>query len=95
MQISPTTPPAKRARAKVKNDAAPLPPKKPRSRKKSAAPAAGPDAELVAMYPGPGTVASLIATTAYFLAAQRNFAPGQELDDWLEAERRVRSDYAG
>jgi hypothetical protein len=27
--------------------------------------------------------------TAYFIAAERNFAPGRELDDWLEAERRV------
>ncbi len=33
----------------------------------------------------------LIATTAYFLAAARGFEPGRELDDWLEAERRVRS----
>jgi hypothetical protein len=33
----------------------------------------------------------LIATTAYYLAAERNFAPGHELDDWLEAERRVRA----
>jgi hypothetical protein len=30
-----------------------------------------------------------IATTAYFLAAARNFEPGRELEDWLEAERRV------
>ena len=32
-----------------------------------------------------------IATTAYFLAAGRNFEPGHELEDWLEAERRVRA----
>jgi hypothetical protein len=31
-----------------------------------------------------------IATAAYFLAAMRNFEPGHELEDWLEAERRVR-----
>jgi Protein of unknown function (DUF2934) len=31
-----------------------------------------------------------IAVAAYFLAAQRNFAPGFELDDWLQAERQVR-----
>lgn len=31
----------------------------------------------------------MIATMAYFLAAERHFAPGHELDDWLEAERRV------
>jgi len=32
----------------------------------------------------------MIATTACFLA-ERNFEPGRELQDWLEAERRVRS----
>jgi Protein of unknown function (DUF2934) len=31
-----------------------------------------------------------IATAAFYLAAERNFAPGRELDDWLEAERRIR-----
>lgn len=35
----------------------------------------------------------MIATTACFLAAERNFGPGRELEDWLEAERRVRSPY--
>ncbi len=29
----------------------------------------------------------LIATAAYFRAAQRGFAPGNELEDWLAAER--------
>jgi len=29
-----------------------------------------------------------IATAAYFKAEARGFAPGQELDDWLEAEAR-------
>ena len=32
----------------------------------------------------------MIATAAYHLAEQRNFEPGHELDDWLEAERRLR-----
>jgi Protein of unknown function (DUF2934) len=31
-----------------------------------------------------------IAMAAYFLAEHRNFAPGHELDDWLQAERLVR-----
>ena len=31
----------------------------------------------------------LIAEHAYFLAEQRGFKPGQELDDWLTAERNV------
>lgn len=33
----------------------------------------------------------MIATAAYYLAAARNFTPGHELDDWLEAERTVRA----
>jgi hypothetical protein len=28
----------------------------------------------------------LIAVEAYYLAQRRGFAPGHELDDWLEAE---------
>jgi Protein of unknown function (DUF2934) len=31
-----------------------------------------------------------IEIAAYFLAEQRNFSPGNELDDWLQAERQVR-----
>jgi hypothetical protein len=33
-----------------------------------------------------------IAERAYWRAERRNFAPGQELDDWLEAEREVDTD---
>jgi hypothetical protein len=32
----------------------------------------------------------LIRETAYFKAEARNFAPGVELQDWLEAEKEVR-----
>jgi hypothetical protein len=32
-----------------------------------------------------------IAIAAYFLAEQRNFTAGHELDDWLQAERQVRA----
>ena len=39
----------------------------------------------------PTDIDRTIATTAYFLAAARNFEPGHELEDWLEAERRVRA----
>jgi hypothetical protein len=31
-----------------------------------------------------------IAEAAYYLAAKRNFAPGGELDDWLQAEQMLR-----
>lgn len=32
---------------------------------------------------------AMIAETAYFLAAHRDFAPGRALDDWLAAECEV------
>jgi Protein of unknown function (DUF2934) len=32
---------------------------------------------------------SQIATAAYYRAAQRDFAPGHELADWLAAEREI------
>jgi hypothetical protein len=31
----------------------------------------------------------LIAEAAYYRAKQRNFAPGHELEDWIEAESEV------
>lgn len=31
----------------------------------------------------------MIAEAAYYLAAQRDFAPGHELDDWLAAEHAL------
>jgi hypothetical protein len=33
----------------------------------------------------------LIAEIAYFTAERRGFAPGYEIDDWLEAEQEVES----
>lgn len=41
----------------------------------------------------PVELTEMIATAAYFIAAERNFAPGNELDDWLAAERQVRRLY--
>jgi hypothetical protein len=35
-----------------------------------------------------------IAEAAYWRAERRGFVPGQELDDWLAAEREVDSDGA-
>ena len=34
---------------------------------------------------------SMIAMAAYFRAKERNFAPGHELEDWLEAETQIRA----
>ena len=86
MQISSESPSPKRSRAKAKpKDSATATPKsKSRQTKAKAAPVAAmqrPQADMTAM----------IATAAYYLAAERNFTPGHELDDWLEAERRVHS----
>jgi hypothetical protein len=32
---------------------------------------------------------TMIAERAYYLAAERNFAPGNEVQDWLAAEAEV------
>lgn len=42
----------------------------------------------------PGDLHSMIEQAAFYRAAERGFAPGHELDDWLEAERRVRALYS-
>ena len=53
-----------------------------------------PSVELIATTPDvPLDLNGLVATTAFYLAADRNFEPGHELDDWLEAERRVRAQH--
>ena len=38
----------------------------------------------------PEELGQMIATTAYYHAQQRGFAPGHELEDWLAAETEVR-----
>jgi hypothetical protein len=68
------------------------PPSRTRARAKSTTPsartppaAAAPDAAP----PDAERRRALIAEAAYRRAAQRNFAPGGELEDWLAAEREV------
>ena len=39
--------------------------------------------------PTPDEIYRLIRETAYLKAEARNFAPGVELQDWLEAEKEV------
>ena len=39
----------------------------------------------------PADMSSMIATAAYYRAAQRGFEPGHELEDWLQAELSVRA----
>ena len=84
MQVTPESPAPKRSRTKAKpKDAATATPK-PRKTKAVTAPVAALQRPVADM-------TSMIATAAYYLAAERNFAPGHELDDWLEAERRVQT----
>jgi hypothetical protein len=104
MEIPPGTnsgsSPSKRARAKpkivVKSSAAAAV-KKPRAARKTLTvkPAAEEVAVVTAAKPSTEDVGSMIATAAYYLAAARNFTPGHELDDWLEAERSVRAQLYG
>lgn len=37
----------------------------------------------------PDEIRQLIAETAYYKAKQRGFAPGHELEDWVQAESEV------
>jgi hypothetical protein len=65
--------------------------RKPAGARKRAAP--GPvrrrAPETVAAAIDPERRRALIAEAAFWIAASRHFAPGHELADWLEAERRV------
>ena len=40
--------------------------------------------------PSPEQLYRMIQETAYFKAKARNFAPGHEVQDWIEAEAEVR-----
>jgi hypothetical protein len=35
----------------------------------------------------------MVAANAYYRAEKRGFEPGHEMDDWLEAEREIKSIY--
>ena len=81
------------ARAKDRPDA-------PAKTAKPARPGAGksmkaaPDAQSVAAgngeSPTPEQLYRMIQEIAYFKAKARNFAPGREVQDWIEAEAEVR-----
>lgn len=102
MEVNTGTP-TKRSRAKVKSAATEE--KKPAvAAKKARAPKKvnvattitvthAPVAEAAAAHtqPSKDEVQGMIAMAAYYLAAERHFSPGHELDDWLEAERRIQA----
>jgi hypothetical protein len=91
MEMTPEGSPAKRTRSKVSVKPAAEAPagKKPRAPRKTLTTKTA--AATIATEPSSEDVGGMIATAAYYLAAARNFTPGHELDDWLEAERSVRA----
>jgi hypothetical protein len=94
MQLSSDSPePGKKPRAKKSAAPTPAEPKQTRSRKK-VEPALVLHSEQPAATAAPPDINGMISIAAYFMAAQRGFAPGNELDDWLAAERTVRSHYS-
>jgi hypothetical protein len=89
---SPGSPSAKRTKSKVvvKPAVAEAPAaKKPRAPRKTLT------TKTAVAEPSGEELGGMIATAAYYLAAARNFTPGHELDDWLEAERSVRAKLYG
>ena len=100
MDVTPATP-AKRSRAKTNGPAtekvAKSTTKKPRAsaRKPRVDTLTAATEAVVTVAPSPQDLQGMIATAAYYLAAERNFSPGRELDDWLEAERRIRATLFG
>ena len=50
-----------------------------------------PDAVVDAPQNGRLPLEEIIAVSAYFRAERRGFAPGSELDDWLDAEAEYKN----
>ena len=49
-----------------------------------------PGGGMMGASPSPEEVYRMIQETAYFKAKARDFAPGNEVEDWIEAEAEVR-----
>lgn len=71
------------------------PQKAPKPRKSVAKSSPAEAVETVTVVkPSTAELSSMIAQAAYYIAAQRDFAPGNEFEDWLAAEREILSRYA-
>lgn len=46
-----------------------------------------------ALHPATENFDAMVAEAAYYLAEQRDFAPGREMEDWLAAEGRLRTSH--
>jgi hypothetical protein len=92
MEMTPEgSPSPKRTKAIKTADSAPAAKKSRAPRKTLTTKAAGAETMVAVPEPSGQELGDMIATAAYYLAAARNFTPGHELDDWLEAERSVRA----
>ena len=59
------------------------------ARKERAAPAKKAPTAVSNPQPSPEEVRQLISEAAYYRAKQRGFAPGHEMEDWVQAEAEV------
>jgi hypothetical protein len=102
MEITPESPITRTAKVRVIKQAVPKSSSKiataavpkPKAAERKRKPLAVKSAAPIAMASASGQAApstELIAMTAYYLAEQRQFVPGHELDDWLMAEQQVLS----
>ena len=48
-----------------------------------------PEADAQRPLPGASERRQMIAVAAYYRAQARNFEPGRQLEDWLEAEAKI------
>lgn len=92
MEITPAAPTPKRPRAK-KTVAASAKATEAADLVKAKSPTkSSKKAKDAAVTPAPAEdLSEMIATAAYYLAAQRSFTPGHEMEDWLRAEKQIRS----
>lgn len=84
------TPPAATAN-RVRSSSKAVPKSASVARKKTASPRKSKPA--ASSLPVPEVLTAMISTAAYYRAASRGFAPGQELQDWLDAERQILGQY--
>lgn len=95
MELDPAGGTPKRNRSKSKPAAAAEPATKaPRAKKAKPVETAGPvtvTSITTIAAPDESELLGMISIAAYYIAEQRNFAPGHELEDWLEAERQIRT----
>jgi len=94
MEATPGNSPPKRPRAKATAESPATKPARKTlsaSRKKKVAEA---EPEIVSESLTATDLRSMIETAAFYRASARNFEPGHELEDWLEAERQILALYA-